>query len=128
MAAARIRPHAKSIDSIGGWELRRRFDKMPPSMAIAPLTPADDQATIAVLRAELTVKITVIDVPAEERVGMVKIQELVTGQSERAPARHFMSEPIAAIAWKVSGPAFWKGQYLANSVKTKVVVGRHGQA
>lgn len=46
---------------------------------------------------ELPVKITIIDVPEEERVGMVKIREVVTEQLERAPARHFIHRIVRYV-------------------------------
>lgn len=46
---------------------------------------------------ELPVKVTIIDVPEEERVGMVKIKEVVTEQLERAPARHFIHRIVRYV-------------------------------
>lgn len=46
---------------------------------------------------ELPVKVTIIDVPEAERVGMVKIKEVVTEQLERAPARHFIHRIVRYV-------------------------------
>jgi len=45
----------------------------------------------------LPVKITIIDVPEHERIGLVKIREEVTEQLERAPARHYVHRIIRYV-------------------------------
>lgn len=45
----------------------------------------------------LPVKITIIDVPEAERVGLVKIREEVTEQLELAPARHYVHRIIRYV-------------------------------
>ena len=49
------------------------------------------------LPANLPVKVTIIDLPEAERVGLIKIREEVTEQLERAPARHYVHRIIRYV-------------------------------
>lgn len=49
------------------------------------------------LPATLPVKVTIIDVPEAERVGLVKIREEVTEQLERIPAQHYLHRIVRYV-------------------------------
>lgn len=76
----------------------------PPAVAPVVVDEVQEEQTAKphgggrrLLPRTLPVKITIIDVPEAERVGLVKIREEVTEQLERAPARHYVHRIIRYV-------------------------------